>query len=233
MYGGGTLSPFRGRGLYPGTWAENPDGADITHHVAFLERVGAGVLVLPVARPYGRRRGTPVRSCAPVSPCPRVPASSFLNGESQVPRPITVRIKRLGRADGLPLPARMTEHSAGFDLHAAIEKPQTLAPGEIRLIPCGFAMALPHGYEAQVRPRSGLASRHGITLVNAPSTIDSDYRGEVQVPLINLGPAPFIIERGMRIAQMLVAPIPAVKVVEVDELDETPRGTGGFGHTGQ
>ena len=127
----------------------------------------------------------------------------------------------------------MTEHSAGFDLHAAIEKPQTLAPGEIRLIPCGFAMALPHGYEAQVRPRSGLASRHGITLVNAPSTIDSDYRGEVQVPLINLGPAPFIIERGMRIAQMLVAPIPAVKVVEVDELDETPRGTGGFGHTGQ
>jgi dUTP pyrophosphatase len=126
----------------------------------------------------------------------------------------------------------MTEHSAGFDLHAAVEEPVRLAPGEIRLIPCGFAMAIPPGYEAQVRPRSGLASRHGITLVNTPGTIDADYRGEVQVPLINLGRVEFMVERGMRIAQMLVLPVPPVEIVEVDELDDTARGTGGFGHTG-
>jgi dUTP pyrophosphatase len=126
----------------------------------------------------------------------------------------------------------MTEHAAGFDLHASVDAPVTLAVGEIRLIPCGFAMALPAGYEAQVRPRSGLASRHGITLVNSPGTIDADYRGEVQVPLINLGRKDFVVERGMRIAQMLVLPVPPVELIEVEELDETPRGTGGFGHTG-
>ena len=126
----------------------------------------------------------------------------------------------------------MTAEAAGFDLPAAVGEPVSLAPGEIRLIPCGFAMAVPRGYEAQVRPRSGLASRHGITLINAPGTIDSDYRGEVQVPLINLGRQPFVVERGTRIAQMLILPVPSVKIVEVEELDQTPRGTRGFGHTG-
>ena len=149
-----------------------------------------------------------------------------------MPRPITVKIKRLGKADGLALPVKMTPHAAGFDLHAAVEAPVTLGPGDIGLIPCGFAMALPHGYEAQVRPRSGLASRHGIAPVNTPGTIDSDYRGEVQVPLINHGKTAFVVERGMRIAQMLIAPVPPVKLVEVEELGETSRGSGGFGHTG-
>lgn len=147
-------------------------------------------------------------------------------------RPITVMIKRLRKLADVPLPLKMTEHAAGFDLHAAVEAPISLAPGDIRLIPCGFAMAIPPGYEAQVRPRSGLASRHGITLVNSPGTIDSDYRGEVQVPLINLGRAEFVVERGMRIAQMLILPVPPVELVEVEDLDETPRGSGGFGHTG-
>jgi dUTP pyrophosphatase len=126
----------------------------------------------------------------------------------------------------------MTEHAAGFDLSAAVSESVTLEPGEIRLVPCGFSMAVPHGYEAQVRPRSGLASKHGITMVNAPGTIDSDYRGEVHVPLINLGRQPFVIERGMRIAQMLILPVPQVEMVEVEELDETKRGKRGFGHTG-
>ena len=146
--------------------------------------------------------------------------------------PIKVKIKRLAHAQDLPLPMRMTEHAAGFDVSAAVTEPTVLQPGDIRLIPCGFAMAVPHGYEAQVRPRSGLSSRHGVTLVNAPGTIDSDYRGEVHVPLINLGRSPFTIERGMRIAQMLILPIPASEIVEVEELDETKRGEGGFGHTG-
>ncbi len=104
--------------------------------------------------------------------------------------------------------------------------------GQIKLVPCGFAMAIPEGYEAQVRPRSGLASKHGITLINSPGTIDADYRGEVFAPLINHGPADFVIERGMRIAQMLVLPVPSVEVVEVESLDDTARGAGGFGHTG-
>jgi dUTP pyrophosphatase len=133
---------------------------------------------------------------------------------------------------GLALPTRMTEQSAGFDLPAAVAESVILQPGDIRLIPCGFAMAIPPGYEAQVRPRSGLATKHGITMVNTPGTIDSDYRGEVHVPLINLGRAAFTVERGMRIAQMLVLPVPAVAMIEVDDLDETSRGTGGFGHTG-
>ena len=126
----------------------------------------------------------------------------------------------------------MTEHAAGFDIAAAVPAKLTLKPGDIRLIPCGFAMAVPHGFEAQMRPRSGLSSKHGITMINAPGTIDSDYRGEVHVPLINLGKKPFAIERGMRIAQMLIAPVPSVKIAEVKELDKTTRGKGGFGHTG-
>jgi dUTP pyrophosphatase len=126
----------------------------------------------------------------------------------------------------------MTEHSAGFDVCAAVEKTTRLKPGDIQLIPCGFAMAIPHGYEAQIRPRSGLAAKHGITMINTPGTIDSDYRGEIKVPLINLGKQPFEIDRGMRIAQMLILPVPKTKIVEVEELDQTSRGQGGFGHTG-
>ncbi len=147
-------------------------------------------------------------------------------------RPITVRIRRAAHSAGLPLPAKMTEHAAGFDLAAAVPEPITLQPGDIRLIPCGFSMAIPHGYEAQVRPRSGLSSKHGITMINSPGTIDSDYRGEVHVPLINHGRQSFTIERGMRIAQMLIVPIPLVELIEVEELEETARGKGGFGHTG-
>ena len=143
---------------------------------------------------------------------------------------IDVRIKRLSA--GAWMAARMTASAAGFDLAAAGPAAVVLAPGDIVVIPCGFAMALPDGYEAQVRPRSGLSSRHGVTVVNAPGTVDSDYRGEVCVPLINLGRQPFTVEPGMRVAQMVIAPVPPVRLVEVTELDDTPRGTGGFGHTG-
>ncbi len=146
--------------------------------------------------------------------------------------PITVKIKRLSGSADLPMPVKMTGQAAGFDLAAAVAEATVLQPGEIRVIPCGFCMALPPGYEAQVRPRSGLSSRHGVTLVNTPGTIDSDYRGEVRVPLINHGREPFTIERGMRIAQMVVMPVPPVELVEVEELDATDRGHGGFGHTG-
>jgi dUTP pyrophosphatase len=145
---------------------------------------------------------------------------------------VTVLIKRLGGAEDLPLPVRMTAEAAGFDLRAALVDPVVLAPGQIHVVPCGFAMAIPKGYEGQVRPRSGLAAKHGVTLVNTPGTIDSDYRGEIMVPLINLGSTAFTVERGMRIAQMLILPVPPVSLVVVDELDETPRGSGGFGHTG-
>ncbi len=148
-------------------------------------------------------------------------------------RPITIQVKRLAGSEGLPLPVKMTPYAAGFDLAAAVREPVMLQPGDIRLIPCGFAMSMPHGYEAQIRPRSGLATRHGITMVNTPGTIDSDYRGEVQVPLINLGKAAFIVERGMRIAQMVIAQLPVIEIVEAEELESTDRGAGGFGHTGQ
>jgi dUTP pyrophosphatase len=144
--------------------------------------------------------------------------------------PVKVQIKRL--RPGAVLPTRMTAQAAGFDLAAALESPLAIAPQSIQLIPCGFAMAIPPGYEAQVRPRSGLASKFGITLINTPGTIDSDYRGEVHVPLINLGKTTFTIEPNMRIAQMLVLPVPEVEMTEVSELEETARGSGGFGHTG-
>jgi dUTP pyrophosphatase len=127
----------------------------------------------------------------------------------------------------------MSEHASGFDIVAAVPEPVVLNPGDIRLIPCGFCMAIPPGFEAQVRPRSGLAAKHGITLVNTPGTIDADYRGQVQVPMINLGREPFTVERGMRIAQMVIAAVPEARVVQVQELDETVRGAGGFGHTGR
>ena len=119
-----------------------------------------------------------------------------------------------------------------MDLPAAVEKPVTLSPGEYAVVPTGFAFALPDGYEAQVRPRSGLAARHGVTVLNAPGTVDPDYRGEVKVPLVNLGTAAFEIERGMRIAQMVIAPVARALLAEVDELPQTARGTGGFGSTG-
>ncbi|MCK4872884.1 MAG: dUTP diphosphatase [Phycisphaerales bacterium] len=130
------------------------------------------------------------------------------------------------------IPQYHSEHAAGLDLHACVTEPTTIDPGGIVMIPCGFAMAVPVGYEAQVRPRSGLASRHGITLPNAPGTIDADYRGEVMVPLINHGREPFTVQPGLRFAQMVIAPIAHARVIEVDELDDTSRGAGGFGSTG-
>jgi dUTP pyrophosphatase len=141
-------------------------------------------------------------------------------------------VRRAGNLD-LPLPAYQTAGSAAMDLYAAVRESLAIDKGAIGLVPCGFSMAVPAGYEAQIRPRSGLAIRHGLTVVNAPGTIDSDYRGEVQVGLINLGKEPLVIERGMRIAQMLIVPVPRVSWNEVDELPETSRGAGGFGHTGR
>ncbi|MEC9374702.1 MAG: dUTP diphosphatase [Planctomycetota bacterium] len=132
------------------------------------------------------------------------------------------------------LPRRHSAHAAGLDLAACLPAGAsvTLAPGDIALIPCGFAMAIPIGFEAQVRPRSGLASRHGVSMPNTPGTIDSDYRGEVKVPLINLGREPFTVEHAMRIAQMVIARVALPEVAEVDSLDDTERGSGGFGSTG-
>lgn len=131
------------------------------------------------------------------------------------------------------IPAYQSEHAAGLDLHAAIEAPTTIAPGAILLVPCGFAVAFPPGFELQVRPRSGLATRFGISMPNAPGTIDADYRGEVKVPLINLGREAFTVEPGMRIAQAVLAPVARAAIEEVAELDETARGAGGFGSTGR
>jgi dUTP pyrophosphatase len=119
-----------------------------------------------------------------------------------------------------------------MDLSACIDAPITIAPGDIAMVACGFAMAIPPGFEAQVRPRSGLASKFGISMPNAPGTIDADYRGEVKVPLVNLGKTPFVVEHGMRIAQMVIARVEHAEVIEVDSLDETARGAGGFGSTG-
>ena len=132
----------------------------------------------------------------------------------------------------MPLPKRMSEAAAGFDLHAAVAEPVVLQPGERTLIPCGFAMAMPIQLEAQIRPRSGLAFKHGITGLNSPGTIDADYRGEVKVLLINHGQEPFEIARGERIAQMVFQLLPEIEVCETDELPDTLRGSGGFGHTG-
>ena len=145
---------------------------------------------------------------------------------------LTIAIRRLPGLAGLPLPEYKSHRAAAMDLAAAVVEPLVLEPGARALVPCGFSIAVPDGYEAQVRPRSGLASRHGVTVVNAPGTIDPDYRGEVMVALVNLGPVSFVVERGMRIAQLLVAPVPRVAWAEVDELPSTARGAGGFGHTG-
>ena len=147
---------------------------------------------------------------------------------------VPVQVRLLPHAADLPLPKYETADAAGCDLLAALpaDAPVSLAPGERALIPCGIAIALPPGYEAQVRPRSGLALRHGISLVNAPGTIDADYRGEIGCILINLGSAIFTVERGLRIAQMVIAPITRAIWQEVADLDETQRGAGGFGSTG-
>jgi len=141
-------------------------------------------------------------------------------------------VLRLANGAGLPLPTYATEGSAGLDLLAAVDGDIVLQPGARALVPTGIAIALPPGYEAQVRPRSGLALKHGITLINSPGTIDSDYRGEIKCPIINHGGEPFTISRGMKIAQMIVARHETAELVEVSELAESVRGAGGFGSTG-
>ncbi len=147
---------------------------------------------------------------------------------------VRVAFAWLPHGRGLPLPQRQTEGAAGYDLVAALpaDAPVDLQPGERMLVPCGFALALPVGYEGQVRPRSGLAVKHGITVLNAPGTIDADYRGEVKVPLINLGTEPFTVRRGERIAQLVVAPVSVMEIAVEEALDETERGIRGFGSTG-
>jgi dUTP diphosphatase len=147
-------------------------------------------------------------------------------------RDVPVQVRRLPHGADLPLPAYATQGAAGMDLLAAVAAPVTLDPGARALIPTGLAIALPPGYELQVRPRSGLALRHGILVANSPGTIDEDYRGEVQVILLNAGEAPFTIERGMRVAQAVLAPVVRVRWQEAATLDATERGGGGFGSTG-
>jgi dUTP pyrophosphatase len=145
---------------------------------------------------------------------------------------IPIQIKRLENNPDLPLPAYETEGSSGMDIRAAVEKPAVLNPGEVKLIPAGFAMSIPSGYEAQIRPRSGLALRHGIGMVNSPGTIDSDYRGEISVIMINWGRSPFTINRGDRIAQMIIGKVYRADIIDSGSLDSTRRGSGGFGHSG-
>ena len=146
----------------------------------------------------------------------------------------TIAVKRLTHAEGLPLPAYETPHAAGMDLRAAVaeDAPLTLRPGDRLAVPTGLCVAIPPGFEGQVRPRSGLALRHGVTCLNAPGTVDADYRGEVQVILINLGADDFVVRRGERIAQLLIAPVAQAAWREVDLLEATQRGEGGFGSTG-
>jgi len=144
---------------------------------------------------------------------------------------LRIPIQRLNSLD-LPLPDYFSDTAAGMDLPAAVAEPLVIPPGAFRLVPCGFAIALPTGFEGQVRPRSGLAGRHGVTVLNAPGTIDADYRGEVKVLLINHGPEAFTVERGMRIAQMVVSSVASVAWEETDVLPVTARDAGGFGHTG-
>ena len=146
---------------------------------------------------------------------------------------IRVRVRRLAHAEGLPLPAYATAGSAGMDIAAAVPSPMEIAPGERALVPTGLRLAVPPGYEVQIRPRSGLALRHGLTLPNSPGTIDSDYRGELRIIVMNSGDAPVRIERGMRIAQMVVAPVPRIVLDECADLGRTARGEAGFGSTGE
>ncbi len=145
---------------------------------------------------------------------------------------IVIKIKRLESGIDLPLPNYETEGSSGMDIRASVREPVLLEPGEIKLIPTGMAVSIPQGYEGQIRPRSGLALKHGIGLINSPGTIDSDYRGEIAVIMINWGEKSFTIRRGDRIAQMIISKVHRADLVEVDDLDSTKRGGGGFGHSG-
>jgi dUTP pyrophosphatase len=147
---------------------------------------------------------------------------------------VTLRVLRLPHGEDLPLPAYQSAHAAGFDLVAAVpeDAPVSLAPSDRVLIPTGLAFALPEGHEAQIRPRSGLALKHGVTVLNSPGTIDADYRGEIKVILVNLGSETFVIQRGDRIAQAIISAVTHVEIVPVDTLDDTGRGEGGFGSTG-
>lgn len=152
-----------------------------------------------------------------------------------MPAEITIPVKRLrpGRDADLPLPGYMTGRAAGMDLYAAVTTDIILAPGQIVKVPTGIALAIPAGFEGQVRPRSGLALKHGISLVNSPGTIDADYRGELFLPVINLGPRRYRIRRGDRMAQLVILPVVRARLVETDDLDTTARSQGGFGHTGR
>jgi dUTP pyrophosphatase len=152
-----------------------------------------------------------------------------------VSAPIKVDIRQLPHGEGLPLPAYQSAHAAGLDLLAAVPEsaPLVLAPGKHAMVPTALAIALPEGFEAQVRPRSGLAAKHGVTVLNSPGTIDADYRGEIQVILINHGAEAFAIRRGERIAQMVIAPVVQAALMPVTSLSETDRGSGGFGSTGR
>jgi len=145
---------------------------------------------------------------------------------------VVVKITRIGNKKDLPLPAYESEGSSGMDIRASLGEPLLLKPGEIKFIPTGLAISVPFGYEAQIRPRSGLARHHGIGIVNSPGTIDADYRGEIGIVLINWGNEPFTIKRGDRIAQMIISKVYRADFDEVDALDQTDRGHGGFGHTG-
>ena len=145
---------------------------------------------------------------------------------------IRLKVKRIGDNRDIPLPAYESQGSAGMDIRASVKEPVSLMAGEIRLIPTGLAISVPPGYEAQIRPRSGLALRHGIGIVNSPGTIDSDYRGEIGILLINWGAEPFTINRRDRIAQIVISRVFQVDLTEMDDLDQTIRGKGGFGHTG-
>jgi dUTP pyrophosphatase len=145
---------------------------------------------------------------------------------------VTVLIKRLPGNTDISIPEYHSEGAVGMDIQAAVRRDVVIVPGQIVSIPCGFCIAIPDGYEGQIRPRSGLAAKHGISIPNSPGTIDPDYRGEVKVLLLNNGSEAFHVKRGMRIAQMLVLPVPHVKWQEVDELPSTVRASGGFGHTG-
>ena len=149
-----------------------------------------------------------------------------------MPESITVKVKRLNNNIDLPLPGYESGGAAGMDIRAALDEKVTLKPGEIRMIPTGLAVSIPPGYEGQVRPRSGLALKHGIGMVNAPGTIDSDYRGEIGIIVVNWGQRPFAIRRGDRIAQMVITSVHRAQLSEVNDLDPTPRGEGGFGHSG-
>lgn len=146
---------------------------------------------------------------------------------------VPVKIRRLPGNEDVPIPSYQTEGAVAMDLHAAVPHAVRLLPGEVMLVPCGFAVAIPRGFEGQIRPRSGLAAKFGVAVLNSPGTIDSDYRGEVKVVLVHHGKEPFLVERAARIAQMLIVPVPRVVWEAVSELPDTSRGEGGFGHTGR